>query len=156
MSIQKSVGLFAITLGIVFSASSLFAHCQIPCGIYNDSLRIELIKEHAGTIEKSMTMIKTLESESPVNMNQLVRWIQNKDDHAEKIQEIVTQYFMTQRIKPPVDEKGNDKYFYELGLLHQILVQAMKCKQSTDVKELDKLRAFLLDFEKSYFEEHQH
>ena len=27
------------------------AHCQIPCGIYDDQLRIELMEEHAGTIK---------------------------------------------------------------------------------------------------------
>ncbi|MEZ6076164.1 MAG: superoxide dismutase [Ni] [Pirellulaceae bacterium] len=32
-------------------------------------------------------------------MNQLVRWVNTKEDHASKIQHTIAQYFMTQRIK---------------------------------------------------------
>jgi len=34
----------------LFMNNAIYAHCEIPCGIYDDSLRIELIKEHIGTI----------------------------------------------------------------------------------------------------------
>ena len=40
---------------------------------------------------------------------------------------------MTQRIK--LDAKNYDK---KLGLLHQMLVYAMKCKQSTDLAHTEK------------------
>ena len=39
MQIQKSTGMFIVVLGVVLMSSALFAHCQIPCGIYNDTLR---------------------------------------------------------------------------------------------------------------------
>ena len=39
---------------------SLFAHCQIPCGIYSDAMQIIQIKEDLRTIEKSITMIRKL------------------------------------------------------------------------------------------------
>ena len=33
------------------------AHCEIPCGIYDDELRISMLNEHITTIEKSMNQI---------------------------------------------------------------------------------------------------
>ena len=36
---------------------SLLAHCQVPCGIYNDAARIIQIQEDFSTIQKAMTKI---------------------------------------------------------------------------------------------------
>jgi nickel superoxide dismutase len=132
-------------LSIMLFVSYGAAHCEIPCGIYDDKLRVKLIAEHATTIEKSMTQIVTL-SKEPSNSNQLVRWISNKEDHATKIQHIVSQYFMTQRIKPK-----HEKYTKKLTLLHKMLLAAMKCKQTTDVAHVEELRKLLKRFEKLYF-----
>ena len=30
----------------LMNVSSLFAHCQIPCGIYGDLMRIQMLQEH--------------------------------------------------------------------------------------------------------------
>ena len=76
------------------------AHCQIPCGIYDDAARLTLMKEHVTTIEKSMNEIARLTAASPKDPNQLVRWVNNKEVHADKLTEIVTCYFLAQRIKP--------------------------------------------------------
>ncbi len=65
-------------------AGTAAAHCQIPCGIYNDELRVQLIEEHIDTIEKSMKQIATLGAQSPLDNNQLVRWVMNKEEHAQK------------------------------------------------------------------------
>ncbi|MBW2052101.1 MAG: superoxide dismutase [Deltaproteobacteria bacterium] len=131
---------------IFFAAATAAAHCEIPCGIYDDGLRMKLIAEHITTIEKSMNKIVELSRQSPVNYNQLVRWISNKEAHADKIQNIVTQYFMTQRIKPDVN-----KYQKHLSLLHQMLIYAMKAKQTTDLANIPKLRSLMKEFEALYF-----
>lgn len=135
-----------------------FAHCEIPCGIYNDELRIALLKEHFTTIEKSMLKIEELQKAENIDYNQLVRWVNNKDEHANKVQEIVYQYFLNQRIKP-VDSMNEEfaKYQKELTLLHQVLVYSMKTKQTTDLSFIKKLHATLEKFETSYFEgKHRH
>ena len=77
----------------------LGAHCEIPCGIYDDEMRVKMIFEHISTIEKSIKQIMKLEKDADRNYNQLIRWVVNKEQHANELQEIVTQYFMTQRIK---------------------------------------------------------
>ena len=133
---------------ILLAAASASAHCEIPCGIYDDELRIKEINEHIATIEKSMNQIMQIEKASPVDYNQLVRWIMNKEDHADKIQEIVTQYFMTQRIKT-----GTAGYNEKLGLLHQMLLYSMKSKQTTDLENTAKLTDLVKQFETLYFSE---
>ena len=40
--------------------STIYGHCEIPCGIYDDSLRVAMIKEHINTVEKSMKQINLL------------------------------------------------------------------------------------------------
>lgn len=122
------------------------AHCEIPCGIYHDEMRIDMINEDIATIEKSMNQIIKLEKKEHHNSNQLVRWIMNKEHHADKIQEIVTQYFMTQRIKT-----DTNSYEKKLGLLHQMLIYSMQCKQTTDLANVNKLKDLVNDFKTLYF-----
>jgi len=133
---------------VLILSAQAFAHCEIPCGIYDDEMRIKIINEHIVTVEKSMNQIIGLEKEEHHNSNQLVRWIMNKERHANEIQEIVTQYFMTQRIK--VDTKNYEK---KLGLLHQMLIYSMKCKQTTDLANVSKLKELVNDFSALYFKQ---
>ena len=137
--------IMAIAL-VALGAVRVGAHCEIPCGIYDDQVRADLIAEHATTIEKSMKKIVELSKQNPVNYNQLVRWVSNKEKHADEIQHIVSQYFMTQRIKP--DAK---KYSEKLAVLHKMLIYAMKCKQTTDVGHVNTLRSLTKEFEILYF-----
>jgi nickel superoxide dismutase len=129
-----------------FLVSHAAAHCEVPCGIYDDQMRIKMMAEHVTTIEKSMKEILKLERESPINYNQLVRWVMNKERHANELQEIITRYFMTQRIKP-----GTEGYSEKMGLLHKTLVSAMKCKQTTDISHIIELRSLLKRFQDLYF-----
>ena len=93
-----------IALCLAFASLTLttgaLAHCEIPCGIYGDEARFAAIQENITTIEKSMVKIEEL-SDDLKNINQLTRWVNNKEHHADDIRQIVTQYFMTQRIKLP-------------------------------------------------------
>lgn len=155
----KSIILSFVFTAILFLAqgNKASAHCEIPCGIYGDSLRIEQIEEHIRTLEKSMNKINELSEAGDKNYNQLVRWITNKDEHAKKIQKIVSQYFLHQRIKPvdPENEEAYKKYTKQLMLLHKISVYAMKAKQTTDLMNIEKLRKTVDKFEDSYFHSHK-
>jgi nickel superoxide dismutase len=123
------------------------AHCEIPCGIYDDPLRINLVAEHANTIEKSMKQIAELQKADQTNHNQLIRWVSNKEAHATEVQHIVSQYFMTQRIKP-----DQEKYSEKLAVLHKMLIAAMQCKQTADLSHVGTLRSLLKAFETLYFD----
>lgn len=156
MKIKKSypATLFcAITLLFLVNPAKSYAHCEIPCGIYTDSIRVVLISEHIATIKKSMEKIHELSSATPTNYNQLIRWINNKEEHATKIQVIATQYFLFQRVKLSGDKKRNTRL---LELLHQLCVHAMKSKQTTDLLQIDKLTQTLEAFSKLYFNKMHH
>ena len=140
---------YSLLIGVTLSlcTQSSRAHCQIPCGIYDDLMRIHMMEEHVVTIEKSINKL----ADNP-NANQSVRWVLNKESHADQLSEIVTYYFMTQRIKP-----GMDDYEKKLGLLHEILVASMKAKQEADLKHVKKLNELIHAFEHIYIgEDHQH
>jgi nickel superoxide dismutase len=134
------------------------SHCQIPCGIYDDAMRFDMLAEHITTIEKSMNEINRLSAEGDKNYNQLVRWIVNKEDHANQFIEIVNQYFMAQRIKPvmPDDAEKYKDYQKSLELTHQMIVTAMKCKQTADLDNTKKLSELLEQYRAHYFKDHGH
>ena len=138
-------------LATVWCATDVFAHCEIPCGIYGDDARFASIFEDIETIQKSMTQIDRL-SDSLDNINQLTRWVNNKETHANHVQEVVTQYFMTQRVKLPdfSDEAAVTSYRDKVALLHQMLVYAMKCKQTTDLANAERLHELTHLFKESY------
>lgn len=142
--------LMTVGLLTLLASSVALAHCQVPCGVYTDDMRIKMILEDVQTIEKAMRSIEELSAAEKPNFNQLVRWINTKEDHAGKIQTIVTEYFMTQRLKLP-KEGETEAYVQKLRLLHEMLVFAMKCKQTTDTAHCEKLRALARDFSKAYF-----
>ncbi len=136
--------LTALFISALLSASA-FAHCQIPCGIYDDAARIAEMKEHVTTIQKSMNEIIALNPDSPQNQNQLVRWVNNKELHADKLTEIVTYYFMAQRIKPDAEQ-----YDAKLKTLHSIMIECMKAKQTVDLQRVEKLNKLISKFEHLY------
>ncbi|MDZ7859079.1 MAG: superoxide dismutase [Ni] [Candidatus Krumholzibacteriota bacterium] len=152
---MKNAAVIICIIVLCFVAQNVLAHCEIPCGIYDDGMRIKLIREHIATIEKSMKMITDLTSVEEKNYNQIVRWINNKENHSNELQHIVTQYFMTQRISPMSNDKPEDREegLNKLALLHSLLVSAMKAKQSIDLKHIADMRAIVDKFEKLYFKD---
>ncbi len=147
-----SIGLTALLL---VGATAAMAHCEIPCGVYGDPARFVEMREHVTTIEKSMKQITEISGQETVNQNQLVRWVTNKESHAIKLQELVWQYFLAQRVKPVAekdDKAGHARYLLQLELLHRITVHAMKAKQTTDLAHIEALRKLIDRFEKIYFE----
>ena len=133
-------------------ASRAMAHCQIPCGIYDDAQRIDRMSEDLTTIEKSMRQIAELSAKEKPDFNQIVRWVLTKEDHVAAFSEIVTDYFMAQRIKPvdPGDPAAYQVYVRQATLLHRLLVSAMKAKQTTDLKQVEELHGLLDEFKAAY------
>ncbi len=153
---QKStIALVVLTALLGAVTSDLFrpapasAHCQIPCGIYNDPTRFSLLQEHITTIEKSMKQITLLAAEPGKNANQITRWTLNKEKHADAFADIIVKYFLQQRIKPTTGE-GHLAYLKKLELCHHLLVGAMKAKQTTDPKVTADLQTKLLTFQLAY------
>ncbi|MGB5751149.1 MAG: superoxide dismutase, Ni [Desulfobacterales bacterium] len=127
---------FAVTGAIVMVPQSSDAHCQIPCGIYDDHARVQAMLEDATTIEKSARLIAELADKSDAqSRNQLIRWVMNKEKHAQNIISTIGDYFLTQRVKP--DQKD---YAERLIKHHTVIIAAMKAKQNADMKYAKTLR----------------
>lgn len=130
---------------LVFSAA-VYAHCQVPCGVYGDQRRFETMLEDTATISKGMAQIAELSSKSdPLSHNQLARWVATKESHASNTQKIIAEYFMTQRIKPSAPG-----YMKKLPAAHAVMVAAMKCKQTVDPANAAALKKSILAFYEAY------
>ena len=120
---KKGKLMLLLAFCLLTTAAPLLAHCEIPCGIYGDEARFVAIEEDLTTIEKAMKQIAALAGQSDAqSANQLARWVANKEEHANRIQHVVTQYFMTQRLKEV--EEGDEAmaaYTGKLVLLHKML-----------------------------------
>ena len=144
--------LLPIAFCLLAAPASLLAHCEIPCGVYGDDARFAAMEEDLTTIEKAMGQIAALADPTDAqSANQLARWVATKEDHANKIQRVVAQYFMTQRLKEV--EEGDEAmaaYTGKLVLLHKMLRGAMRCKQTVDLEQVEKMRALLHEFKHAY------
>merc|ERR1711879_678729 len=103
---------------------------------YDDEGRVKMLCEDAETIRKAVTNIQDLSGKTdPKSLNQIVRWINVKEDHASNMQKIVSEYFLTQKVKPVNrGEKGFEDYRDSLVEHHKLLRAAMLCKQNADLK----------------------
>lgn len=140
----------AVFLAIAPQAAQ--AHCQIPCGIYDDQRAFAEMKQHAVTIERSLRGL----AES-TTMHDSARWTMNKEQHAQKIQDMAQSYFLAQRVK--VAEKGSkayQDYVTSTTALHKIIVAAMKTKQSTDEEAASALEKAINAYEAHYWTMHGH
>jgi nickel superoxide dismutase len=139
---------FLMSLAMTCMVSSIaFAHCQVPCGIFSDQLRFEQMLEDEHTISKAQLQINEMaggDIDAQV-VNQMSRWVTTKEEHATKIQDTISHYFMAQRIKA-----DNPNYVKQLSAAHAVMVNAMKCKQSADPETAKVLEKSIFDFYRAY------
>ena len=132
-----------VTLSV---AETVRAHCEVPCGVYGDQARFEQMLENTETIAKAIGQVHELAREHhPQNINQAVRWVTTKEDHATDTQHIIAQYFMTQRLKP-----AQEGYVDKLTTAHAVMVAAMKCKQQADPAVAEALKQAIYKFYTAY------
>ncbi len=107
--------------------------------------------EDARTVEKSGKLMGELAGKSDVqSQNQMVRWVMNKEQHAQNVIATISDYFLTQRVK-----SSQKDYTERLVKHHTVIVAAMKAKQNADSKygtELTKSIEALAP----YYPEHKH
>mmetsp|Transcript_85662 Transcript_85662/g.223238 ORF Transcript_85662/g.223238 Transcript_85662/m.223238 type:complete len:160 (-) Transcript_85662:60-539(-) len=130
-------------------AASVRFHCQVPCGIFTDDLRIKGMIEDAATIRKAVVQSADLHKAGSIqDVHQMVRWIHTKEEHAAKIMTTIGDYFMAQKVKKA--DLTDQEYKEVLVLLHAVMVAAMKSKQSSELAAVDTLDAALKALEPLY------
>lgn len=131
--------------------AKLAPHCEVPCGIYADQMRFQQMLEDTATIAKAISSINEfvggLGDDPPTakGINQTTRWVTTKENHATNTQHIVSQYFLTQRIK-----EDHKDYTGQLATAHRVLVAAMKCKQDSDPATAEALKKAIYDLYRAY------
>ena len=148
----------AITLAILFASTSIaYAHCQVPCGIYDEAARFTAMKEDASTIAKATKLIGELSGKTDANSTQqLIRWTMTKEEHASRIITTVAEYFLTQKIKAadPKDKKAYKGYVNLLTSCHQVMRASMVTKQKVDAKAVAALNAAIENLAKGFGHSH--
>lgn len=145
--------LLTLSFSAFFSlAPNAFAHCQVPCGIYDDAARIEAMKEDTTTIAKAVSELEALVSKSDVtSRNQFSRWVLTKEEHASNIISVISEYFLTQKVKPKAKKDGDySAYLESFAEHHAVMVAAMKVKQTVDKENVEKLKAAISALEPRY------
>merc|ERR1712134_180312 len=126
-------------------------HCQVPCGIFDDPKLVADVKEAIATIKKAMVQINELSATmNALNINQMTRWVNTKEEHASKIITLMSEYCLCQRVKPVSDPKTpfqkEEDFMDALKAHHAVMVQAMKAKQTVDPAQCDALEHAVGDF----------
>jgi nickel superoxide dismutase len=111
----------------------LSAHCQMPCGIYHDDMIFDQIDQYVETMYKGMTMLTNSKFETPKERTEFVRWVMTKDSSSNDVSELLTTYFLQQKIKP--DEEDTTK---KLISAHKLLFLVVQIKQNTDRALIEK------------------
>ena len=146
MSLSTKIIQFCVYfLTLCLLGSYSFGHCQVPCGIYDDASRVRML-EDVSTIDKAIDQIIELNDKSDAqSAQQLVRWVNNKGIHAEKIITTISNYFLTQRVKPSTGD-----YLLRLSEHHRVILLSMKVKQKADAEVADDLRQAVAALSKYY------
>ena len=128
-------------------------HCQVPCGIFDDPAMVAELKQAAATIRKAMVQAQELHATAVTNdllaLNQVVRWISTKEEHASKIITTVSEYCLCQRVKKDVFKSDKD-YVEALKSHHAVMQAAMKAKQACDPAACDVLDSAIGTMAKMY------
>ena len=136
---------FSLAAALV-STGVAHSHCQLPCGIYDDHARVHSMLEDADTIQKTVILINDNTGKNDAqSSNQLVRSISNKEYHAQSIIETISDYFLTQRVKP-----SQSDYTERLKKHHAVIVASMKAKQNSDLQHVDDLKLAIVELEQYY------
>ena len=85
-----------------------------------------------------------------VNMAEIPPGGKSPAKRSQNIQDIVSAYFLAQRVKVPAADDDKEAYLAKLTLCHKVIVAAMKCKQSADAEAVKALHDLLHDFEKTF------
>ena len=160
---RRSVLVTAVVAGAVGSMfltairPTAIAHCQVPCGIYDDHARITAMLEDTTTIAKALDQINALaRKQDAQSFNQATRWVMTKEQHAQSIQTTIAQYYLAQRVKAAAPgSDGYDAYLQKLAQHHAVIVAAMKAKQSVDPNTANALRQ-AIEVISAYYPSHDH
>lgn len=158
---HRFVSLFALVLHLAVGQLALArpaaAHCQVPCGIFDDAARVAALLEDAATVAKADAMLAQLHGKprepgkQGVDVtNQQVRWVMTKEEHAQRVIDTVANYFLAQRVKADQPD-----YAERLQKHHAVIVAAVQAKQTAAPAAAQALKT-AIEALRPYYPAHAH
>ncbi len=95
---QKVIGTLVGLAWLAIFATPVSSHCEIPCGIYDDEMRLRMIAENITTVEKSMKQVAELSKQASLTLlhKMLVYAMKAKQTtdlgNVEKLREFLSQF----------------------------------------------------------------
>jgi nickel superoxide dismutase len=120
-----AIGLSALA----FYGTDLSAHCQMPCGIYHDAMVYDQIDQVVETVYKGITVLNESKFSTVKERNEFVRWVGEKEKCCSDAADLITVYFLQQKIKP-----GEDDTVKRLVSAHKLLFLLVAIKQNVDLQ----------------------
>ncbi len=111
---------------------NLQAHCQMPCGIYHDDMVYDFIDQYVETMIKAVTVMNQNKFETVRDKNEFVRWVIEKEKESTEISNLITSFFMQQKIKP-----GETDTAKRIEAAHKLLCLIVSIKQNADIKIIE-------------------
>jgi small subunit ribosomal protein S27Ae len=128
---------------------------RLRTSIFDASAAVSELKEACLTIRKSIVQSENLHDtvgSDPLAMNQMVRWINTKEEHCSKIIKLVS---LPTREASQIQHRGKvsphkEKYLQALKVHHTVMQAVMKAKKSMDEGVCDMLEHAVADLAKMY------
>ena len=109
--------------------SQLTAHCQMPCGIYHDDMVYDQIDQFVETVYKGISVMNGNKFSSTKDRNEYIRWVIQKENCCNDAAELISSYFLQQKIKPNEDDTVK-----RLVSAHKLLFMLVAIKQNSDLE----------------------
>lgn len=136
----KQILAYTLLSASLLSNGSLIAHCQMPCGIYHDDMVYDQIDQFVETVYKGITVLNESKFATVREKNEFVRWVVQKENCCDEAADLITTYFLQQKIKP-----GEADTNTRLICAHKLLFMLVAIKQNTD---LEVVKQFNQEWEK--------
>ena len=102
------------------------------------------IDQYIETMYKGMTELKTSKFATPMERNNFTRWVLLKETASDEMANLITQYFLQQKIKP-----GEPDTAKRLVSAHKMLFELTAIKQNVEVKMVEDFADEWENFKKS-------
>lgn len=123
--------------GLIIASSlqgtALYAHCQMPCGIYHDDMVYDQIDQYIETMAKGITVLTDNKFSTVQERNEFMRWVLEKEQSSDEVAALITKFFLQQKIKPNEGETTTKRVM----AAHKLLFLLVPIKQTVDLKFLN-------------------
>jgi nickel superoxide dismutase len=116
----------------ILSQAHIAAHCQMPCGIYHDEMVFDQIDQYVETMVKCVSVLEDDKFKTIQDYNVATRWIMEKETASNDIADVITIYFLQQKIKP-----GEEDTTKRLISAHKLLFYLVQIKQLVDLRAVN-------------------